>query len=44
LTSDGSVIAWGKNDSGQSRVPTAAQSGVITIAAGGYTSLALARQ
>ena len=35
LKSDGSVVAWGDNDFGQTTVPVAAQSGVMAIAAGG---------
>ena len=35
LKSDGSVVAWGDNSSGQTDVPVAAQSGVVAIAAGG---------
>lgn len=34
VTSDGRVVAWGDNGSGQTTVPAAAQSGVIAIAAG----------
>ena len=41
LKSDGSVVAWGNNVSGQSTVPIAAQSGVTQVAAGSYHSLAL---
>jgi hypothetical protein len=41
LKSDGSVVAWGNNVSGQSTVPIAAQSGVTQVAASGYHSLAL---
>jgi hypothetical protein len=37
----GSVVAWGLNDSGQTTVPIAAQSGVTAIAAGGYHTVAL---
>ena len=38
---DGRVLAWGRNDCGQTSVPVEAQSGVTAIAAGGYHSLAL---
>jgi hypothetical protein len=40
LTSEGTVVAWGDNSSGQSTVP-ANLTGVIAIAAGGSHSLAL---
>src|SRR5712664_4071975 len=40
LKSDGRVVAWGDNSSGQSTVP-ANLTGVIAIAAGGSHSLAL---
>jgi hypothetical protein len=43
LKSDGTVVAWGGNLSGQANVPTGLNS-VIAIAAGGYHSLALLRQ
>jgi formylglycine-generating enzyme required for sulfatase activity len=41
LKNDGSVLAWGNNDRGQTDVPVAAQSGVTAIAAGFYHSVAL---
>ncbi|MFO1499271.1 MAG: RCC1 repeat-containing protein [Verrucomicrobiota bacterium] len=41
LMNDGSVVAWGDNDSGQTTVPVAAQSGVTAIAAGGAHTVAL---
>lgn len=42
LKSDGSVIHWGDGFSGLGNIPTAAQSGVTSIAAnGGYFALAL---
>ena len=37
---DGRVWAWGKNTSGQTNVPVAAQSGVAEIAAGNAYSMA----
>lgn len=40
LKSDGTVVAWGNNDSGQCDVP-AGLSGVVAISAGSYHSLAL---
>jgi hypothetical protein len=40
LKSDGTVVAWGDNSSGQATVP-AGLSGVTQVAAGGYHSLAL---
>jgi alpha-tubulin suppressor-like RCC1 family protein len=40
LKSNGTVVAWGRNDFGQSNVP-ADLDGVVAIAAGGYHSLAL---
>ena len=40
LKSDGTVLAWGRNDYGQSAVP-AGLSDVVAIAAGGQHSLAL---
>jgi hypothetical protein len=40
LKSDGTVLAWGYNESGQSTVP-AGLSGVVAIAGGGDHSLAL---
>ncbi|MFC4600027.1 S-layer homology domain-containing protein [Cohnella hongkongensis] len=41
LTASGKVVAWGRNESGQSSVPEEAESGVIAIAAGRAHSLAL---
>lgn len=41
VKSDGSVLAWGRNDLGQTTVPAAAQSGVIAIAAGAAHTVAL---
>ncbi len=41
LKSDGSVVAWGVNWSGQSTVPASASSGVIAIAAGTTHTVAL---
>lgn len=41
LKTDGSVVAWGANDLGQTTVPAAAQSGVTAIAAGELYTLAL---
>jgi len=41
LTSDGSVVAWGGNKSGQAIVPVAAKSGVVAIAAGDSHTVAL---
>jgi hypothetical protein len=41
LKTDGSVVAWGLNTSGQTTVPPAAQSGVIAIAAGNNNTVAL---
>ena len=41
LKRDGSVLAWGWNESGQIQVPTAAQSGVKAIAAGNLHTVAL---
>jgi len=41
LKNDGSVVAWGRNDEGQTRIPLLAQSGVTAIAAGGDRSVAL---
>ncbi len=38
---EGRVIGWGQNGSGQVTIPAAAKSGVIAIAAGNYYSLAL---
>src|SRR6267143_982811 len=40
LKSDGTVLAWGENGSGQSTVP-ANLSGIVAISAGGFHSLAL---
>ena len=40
LKNDGTVVAWGYNDSGQTTVP-AGLSGVTAIAAGGYHTVAL---
>jgi hypothetical protein len=40
LKSDGTVVAWGRNDDGQTNVP-AGLSRVVAIAAGWYHSLAL---
>ncbi|HEV7656505.1 MAG TPA: hypothetical protein VGP36_17455, partial [Mycobacteriales bacterium] len=40
-TVSGTVTAWGGNEGGQLNVPTAAQSGVVAIAAGGQTGYAL---
>ncbi|RYG43459.1 hypothetical protein EON79_16935, partial [bacterium] len=39
--SDGSVVAWGSNERGETNVPLAAASGVTDVAAGEYYSLAL---
>src|SRR5437764_1096363 len=41
LTADGSVLAWGLNDSGQATVPAAALSGVTAIAAGNAHTVVL---
>lgn len=41
LPARGSVLAWGRNHSGQTDVPAAARSGVIAIAAGGSHTVAL---
>ena len=41
LKDDGSVVAWGNNDDGQTRVPAAAKIDVVAIAAGRKHSLAL---
>lgn len=41
LKSNGEVVAWGSNVSGQLNVPASAMSGVIAIAAGGDHSMAL---
>ena len=41
LKNDGSVVAWGDNDYGQTTVPVAAQSGVTAIAAGDCHTVAL---
>jgi alpha-tubulin suppressor-like RCC1 family protein len=43
LKSDGTVVAWGRNDDGQATVP-AGLSSVTAIAAGGYHSLVIRRQ
>ena len=40
LKNDGTVVAWGNNDQGQSTVPSGL-SGVVAISAGSYHSLAL---
>ena len=37
------VLGWGRNDAGQTDIPTAAQSGVIAVAGGGTHTLALKR-
>jgi alpha-tubulin suppressor-like RCC1 family protein len=41
LKKDGSVVAWGNNDYGQTTVPLAAQTGVVAIAAGWLHTVAL---
>jgi hypothetical protein len=41
LKTNGTVLAWGLNDSGQTTVPVAAQSGVMAIATGDNTTVAL---
>ena len=41
LKTNGAVVAWGNNSSGQATVPVAAQSGVIAIAAGSGHTVAL---
>ncbi|MBI5772868.1 MAG: hypothetical protein HZA89_03880 [Verrucomicrobia bacterium] len=41
LENDGSVVAWGSNDYGQTNVAVAAQSEVTAIAAGGYHTIAI---
>jgi alpha-tubulin suppressor-like RCC1 family protein len=41
LKTDGSVVAWGGNEHGQTDVPVEAQSGVVAIAAGFGHSVAL---
>ena len=45
LKSDGTVVAWGtlRANFGQTRVPTVAKAGVLSIAAGGYHTVALMR-
>ena len=40
VKADGSIIAWGRNDSGQCEVPTP-NSGFVAIAAGGWHSVGL---
>ena len=37
----GNVVAWGLNGSNQTTVPLAAQGGIVAVAGGGYSSLAL---
>lgn len=41
ITREGSVVAWGRNDSGQTTVPPAATSGIVGIAAGETFTAAL---
>ncbi len=41
MKGDGSVLTWGDNSYGQTTVPAAAQSGVVTIAAGGAHTVVL---
>lgn len=41
LRADGSVVGWGRNNSGQTAIPASATGGVVAIVAGGYHSLAL---
>jgi alpha-tubulin suppressor-like RCC1 family protein len=41
LKNDGSVVAWGLNESGQTDVPEAARSGVMAIAAGNHHTMAI---
>ena len=41
LKNDGSVVAWGHNEFGQTDVPDEAQSGVVAIAAGSAHTIAL---
>ncbi|WP_413375275.1 S-layer homology domain-containing protein [Paenibacillus taichungensis] len=41
LKADGTVVAWGDNNYGQTTVPAEVKEGVVAIAAGGYHSLAL---
>ncbi|HYV26645.1 MAG TPA: hypothetical protein VFA77_03870 [Candidatus Eisenbacteria bacterium] len=41
LKTNGTVVAWGKNYSGQATAPVAAQSGVVAIAAGDSHTVAL---
>ena len=40
LKQDGTVVAWGYNDKGQTKVP-AGLSGVVAIVAGGWHTVAL---
>ena len=40
---DGAVLAWGDNTLGQRTIPTAALSGVTTIAGGAYHTIAVTR-
>ena len=40
LKQDGTVVAWGYNDEGQTKVP-AGLSGVVAIAAGGFHTVVL---
>ncbi len=40
-TTEGTVVAWGSNNYGQSNIPAVALSGVTAMAAGGFHSLAL---
>jgi alpha-tubulin suppressor-like RCC1 family protein len=42
LKADGSVVAWGRNDNGQTNVPSP-NSGFIAVAAGNIHSLAIRR-
>src|SRR6266568_888850 len=41
LKSDGSVVAWGSNQGGQTDVPSSVASGVTAITAGGLHTVAL---